>query len=284
MKTVAEVIRDKQSHWVGDGFHVKSLFSYGSHGLNVSPFLLLDYASPQDFPGDGNKRGVGGHPHKGFETVTIAYQGEVQHRDSHGGGGVIGPGDVQWMTAGAGLLHEEFHSEKFAREGGIFEMVQLWVNLPARHKGESPRYQTLSCADIPVVNLAPGVDMRVIAGDFGGTRGPALTFTPVELWDIKAAAAGSFHVAVPTGHNVLVLVRSGRFTVGGEMLASGDLAIMSRDGNELSLETAEPGQLLIMGGEPIAEPIAGQGPFVMNTQQELQEAFRAFRQGAYGQL
>lgn len=284
MKTVDKIIKGKPSHWVGDGFHVKSLISYATHGLEVSPFLLLDYAAPHEFPGDGQRRGVGGHPHKGFETVTIAYKGEVQHRDSHGGGGVIGPGDVQWMTAGAGLLHEEFHSEQFSRKGGLFEMVQLWVNLPARFKGEKPRYQTLAAGDIPTVKVAPGVDMRIIAGEYDAAKGPALTFTPVELWDVKATETGEFGLTVPAGHNVLVLVRSGRFSVGGEDLVSGDLAIMNPEGTDLRLTTAEAGELLVMGGEPIDEPIAGQGPFVMNTREELQEAFAAFRQGEFGQL
>lgn len=284
MKTVARVIRGKQSHWVGDGFHVKSLFSYARDGASVSPFLLLDYAAPHEFPGDGKRRGVEGHPHRGFETVTIAYQGEVQHRDSHGGGGVIGPGDVQWMTAGAGLLHEEFHSEGFSQRGGTFEMVQLWVNLPARFKNETPRYQALPAAEIPTVTVAPGVVMRIIAGEYGKTRGAASTFSPVELWDLSATEVGEFTLAVPEGHNIMVLIRSGRFTVDGEALVSGDMAIMNPGGTQLGIATAEAGELLIMGGEPINEPIAGQGPFVMNTQQELQESFAAFRQGKYGQL
>lgn len=284
MKTVASVIRGKQSHWVGDGFHVKSLFSYASHGPMVSPFLLLDYAEPYEFPGDGKRRGVGGHPHRGFETVTIAFQGEVQHRDSHGGGGTIGPGDVQWMTAGAGLLHEEFHSEAFSRRGGLFEMVQLWVNLPARFKNEAPRYQALQAPQIPTVNIAPDVNLRVIAGEYDQARGPAQTYSPVELFDVSAAATGEFTLTVPEGHNILVLVRSGQFTVDGEALATGDLAIMNPGGAQLAITTKEAGHLLIMGGEPINEPIAGQGPFVMNTKEELQESFTAFREGKYGQL
>ena len=284
MKRITEVLNRQDQHWVGNGFKVSSIFHYQTHGRELSPFLLLDYAAPLQFPGDGKRRGVDGHPHKGFETVTIAYQGEVSHRDSTGGGGTIGAGDVQWMTAGSGLLHEELHSEAFSRDGGIFEMVQLWVNLPAKHKGETPRYQTLDKANIPVVEV-PGADANlwVISGEYNGTPGAAETFTPIDLWDVTAASSTSFTLPAKAGQGGGVLVLQGDARIGDRDVTARDLVIFDRDGSDIAIESKGPARFLFLSGEPIDEPIAGYGPFVMNTQEEIAAAFEQFRSGEMGE-
>lgn len=285
-KQVYQVLKSSRRHWVGNGFNVSSVFSYSSHGKTLSPFLLLDYAAPTDFPGDGTKRGVEAHPHKGFETVTIAYQGEVAHRDSSGGGGTIGAGDVQWMTAGAGIIHEEFHSENFSRTGGTFEMVQLWVNLPARFKGEAPHYQTLLKADIPVVTLDDaGSTLRVIAGNYGQHTGPASTYTAINLWDVKAAAGGAFTLTPPAGHTSGLLVLEGAVNINDSTAAvAGDFVVFAAAGDEVAVSVSEDSKLLFLTGEPIDEPIVGHGPFVMNTDEEIAQAFQQFRSGQMGTL
>lgn len=265
-------------HWVGDGFPVRSVFDYNGLGRELSPFLLLDYAAPYQFPPGNEKRGVGGHPHKGFETVTVAYQGELAHRDSSGGGGKIGAGDVQWMTAGNGIVHEEFHSADFTRKGGTLEMVQLWVNLPAKDKMSAPRYQEILSGSIPVVE-GDGSTVRVIAGNFGGKAGAAKTFTPVHLYDIRLNADASLNIPVEDGFNASLLVLHGSVHTGGETLMNGELAIFTPDGNTISLAAASDAKILFMGGEPIDEPLVGAGPFVMNTEAEIHQAFADFRAG-----
>jgi len=271
-------------HWVGNGFPVRSVFDYNGLGRELSPFLLLDYAAPHAFPPGNEKRGVGGHPHKGFETVTVAYQGELEHRDSSGGGGKIGAGDVQWMTAGNGIVHEEFHSQDFTRHGGTLQMVQLWVNLRAQDKTAKPRYQTLLNGQIPEVPL-PGDagSLRVIAGEYNGHQGPAKTFTPINLWDVNLRAGKPVEFPLPDGHTTALLVLSGNVLVNGESEAGeGDLAIFARDGDGITLEAASDTKLLIMDGTPIDEPIAGRGPFVMNTREEIRQAFEDFQLGRMG--
>ena len=279
-------------HWVGNGFPVRSVFDYNGLGQELSPFLLLDYAAPYEFPPGNEKRGVGGHPHKGFETVTVAYQGELEHRDSSGGGGKIGAGDVQWMTAGNGIVHEEFHSQDFTRKGGTFQMVQLWVNLRAKDKSAKAGYQTLLKAQIPNVELPRDAGtVRVIAGEYGGGRGPAKTFTPINLWDVSLRAGNSADLPLPDGHTTLFLVLSGEVTVNGERegpsrtgLHEGDLAIFARSGDGISVKAKSEAKLLVMDGEPIAEPIVGHGPFVMNSRAEIQQAFEDYQLGRMGEL
>jgi len=273
-------------HWVGNGFPVRSVFDYNGLGQELSPFLLLDYAAPYEFPPGNEKRGVGGHPHKGFETVTIAYQGEVEHRDSSGGGGKIGAGDVQWMTAGNGIVHEEFHSQDFTRKGGTFQMVQLWVNLRAKDKGAKPRYQTLLKAQIPNVELPQGAGtVRVIAGDFDGHKGAAKTFTPINLWDVNLRAGKSAQLPLPNGHTSTFLVLSGTVTVSGEQEAGeGDLAIFARAGDSIAVQAKTDAKLLVMDGEAFAETVVGQGPFVMNSRAEIQQAFEDYQLGRMGEL
>ena len=286
MKSLTGIYHSPAGHWVGDGFPVRTLFSYDRLGRELSPFLLLDYAGPLDFPPAAQPRGVGEHPHRGFETVTIVYSGEVAHRDSAGNGGVIGPGDVQWMTAGSGLLHEEFHTPAFTQRGGRLEAAQLWVNLPARDKGVPPRYQTILKADIPDVELPGGAGrLRVVAGSFAGVEGPAITWSPLNVWDLQLQAGQTLELPVREGWNAMVaLLRGGVSVEGGQSLSDADLALFSRSGSNLSLAARSDSQLLVLSGEPLDEPIVGYGPFVMNTRQQIEQAFADFQSGRYGQM
>ncbi len=297
MKSVNRVVRNIPQHWVGDGFPVRSMLSY-SDGNQFDPFLLLDYAGPHTFEpneastgeADDSQRGVGEHPHRGFETVTIVYEGEVEHRDSSGSHGTIGPGDVQWMTAASGIVHEEFHSKRFSREGGLFEMVQLWVNLPAKDKSAPPSYQELTAAQFPVAtlpskdgNASPGT-VRVIAGDFQGTKGPAKTFTPINVWDLKISADSKLEIEIPTGHNSVIVVQSGDVDLNGSSVQSAEIAVLDRDGSMVALHAKKASRLLVLTGEPIGEPIFGYGPFVMNSRDEIQQAVWDYQQGKMGAL
>ncbi|HVK98389.1 MAG TPA: pirin family protein [Dongiaceae bacterium] len=286
MKKILGHYSPPRQHWVGDGFPVRSLFSYDSHGRQVSPFLLFDYAGPADFAPAIRPRGVGQHPHRGFETVTIVYKGEVAHRDSTGQGGVIGPGDVQWMTAGSGILHEEFHSPEFTENGGPLEMVQLWVNLPAKDKMTKPGYQAILDGDIPAVELLDNAGtVRVIAGEFGGHKGPAHTFTPINLWDVRLKQGRYCTLPVPEGWTGALAVLHGTVKVNDETLASdAQLVVLDRVGRDLSIEASTDAVLLLLSGEPIDEPIVGHGPFVMNTEQEIVQAIRDFNAGRFGQM
>lgn len=320
MRSIKHIHGEKESHWVGDGFFVKTLISHLDDNpyLNYShtdPFLLLDYAKPTTFsPNPSYKmqpHGVGQHPHKGFETVTIAYAGEISHVDSTGGRGDILEGDVQWMTAGRGILHEEFHSEAFGQRGGIFSMVQLWVNLPSAHKLTDPKYQSIKRADMPIVDLIDNSDEQtvigqaaIIAGDWHGIAGAATTFTPVNMWDIELHTAGTTTLQVPKTHNTLLLLQEGQILVNGTAVSAGSLiefsapirnhvgtqsehsSLPATDTIELTYPATTdedtPIKLLLLSGEPIGEPIAGHGPFVMNTQAELKQTFRDYQTGNFG--
>jgi redox-sensitive bicupin YhaK (pirin superfamily) len=286
MKKLLRVYQSSRAHWVGDGFPVRSVFDYNGLGKDLSPFLLLDYVAPYQFAPTHERRGVGAHPHKGFETVTIAFQGEIEHRDSSGGGGKLGPGDVQWMTAGNGIVHEEFQSEEFGRRGGTFQMVQLWVNLRAHDKSAQPRYQNLLQADIPVIALPDAAGtIRIIAGDYRGTKGPAKTFTPINLWEVNLSAGKSTEIPVPNGHTSAFLVLSGEVAAnGGGDVAEGNLAIFARTGEGINIAARTDSKLLLMDGEPINEPVVGRGPFVMNTYAEIQQAFEDYQHGRMGEL
>ncbi|HGA2320831.1 TPA: pirin family protein [Pseudomonas putida] len=286
MKKILGIHRSPHAHWVGDGFPVRSLFTYDNLASKISPFLLLDYAGPYDFTSTTDRRGVGQHPHRGFETVTIVYQGELEHRDSTGAGGLIGPGDVQWMTAANGIIHEEFHSPAFARSGGTLEMVQLWVNLPARDKRAAAGYQTLLSADIPVVQLAgDSGSLRVIAGAYQGHSGPARTFTAMDVWDIRLNAGTNLQLPVAAGRNAALVVLRGSVRVNGEREAGpASLVLLERDGEHVAIEALEGASLLLLSGEPIDEPIVGYGPFVMNSQAEIVESFDDFHAGRFGQM
>jgi len=285
MKRVLGVYSAPRPHWVGDGFPVRSMFSYQSHGKQLSPFLLLDYAGPAEFGPADQPRGVGQHPHRGFETVTIVYKGEVAHRDSTGQGGVIGPGNVQWMTAGGGILHEEFHSEQFTRSGGALEMVQLWVNLPAKDKMAAPGYQAIRDHDIPIVALPDGAgSVRVIAGNFDGHAGPAHTFSAMNVWDLRLNQGGIADLALPQGWTGAVVVLRGTVLVNGETVArDAQMVVLDRDGSKVSIEANNDAVLLLLSGEPIDEPIVGRGPFVMNSKEEIAQAISDFNNGRFAQ-
>jgi hypothetical protein len=285
MKKVVGVYSAPRAHWVGDGFPVRSLFSYQNLGRQLSPFLLLDYAGPKEFAPAAQPRGVGRHPHRGFETVTIAYRGEVAHRDSTGQGGVIGPGDVQWMTAGSGILHEEFHSQAFTREGGTLEMVQLWVNLPAAHKMTEPGYQAISARDIPEVSLAEGVgSLRAIAGEYAGQKGPARTFSPMQVWDLRLTQGGLCTVSLPEGWNTVVLLRCALRINGETPARDAQLLLLDSAGSDFTIEADSDALVLLLSGEPIAEPVIGHGPFVMNSEEEIARAIDDFNRGRFAQL
>ena len=288
MKKILGTTSAPGRHWVGDGFPVHGMFGYSGPGVaQRSPFLMLDYAAPTEFPPNtGYRRGVGQHPHRGFETVTIVYDGEVEHRDSTGQGGVIGRGDVQWMTAGGGILHEEFHSHDYSRTGGPFEMVQLWVNLPARDKMTPGGYQAITDAQIPARALPDAAGtVRVIAGDFDGAKGPANTFTPMNVWDLRIAAGKNVELPQPEGWTTLIVVLAGTVQVNGEsVLREAQMATLSTEGAGVTIEANGDAKVLLLAGEPIDEPVVGYGPFVMNSEAQIAEAIRDFNTGKFGQM
>lgn len=288
MKKLMNIRRAPAKHWVGDGFEVQSMFGYHDKGENLSPFLLMDYNPPRYFEPNREygPRGVGEHPHRGFETVTVVYQGEVSHSDSYGGGGTIGTGDVQWMTAGSGLMHQEFHSEKFSKEGGMFEMVQLWVNLPAKDKMTTPKYQAITSAEIPVVEFADNAGYaRLIAGELNGVKGSATTFTPINMWDVRLNAGKTNLFAVPESHNLIILVLDGEIKVNGkDVVGRSELATFASGGADVELTALADAKILILSGEPINEPIVGYGPFVMNTEAEIIQAMRDVQAGKFGSI
>lgn len=285
-KNVSGIYRTGSTHWVGDGFPVRNLFPSNGIGREIDPFLMLDYAGPQEFPPTDTPKGVGEHPHRGFETVTIAYQGSVDHRDSGGNSGTIYPGDVQWMTAASGVVHEEKHEKEFSKQGGIFEMVQLWVNLPKAHKMSAPRYQAITKEQIPTVQLGDGGYARVIAGELDGVRGPATTFTPVNVFDVRLSAGHEATLHLPEGHNTGLVLLKGQAALGDEqqVLEEAQLALLSRDGEQITVKAREDSTILVLSGEPIGEPVASYGPFVMNTKEELVQAVNDYQAGRMGRL
>ena len=283
MKTIDQVLTSQGGHWVGDGFPVRSLFSYDREAQENSPFLLFDYAGPHHFPPAQTPRGVGQHPHRGFETVTIAYEGEVAHRDSTGGGGTIKPGDVQWMTAAGGIIHEEFHSPAFTATGGAFRMVQLWVNLPAKHKMSKAGYQAIASDVIPVVTLPDGAGTaRIIAGELAGAKGPARTFSPINLWDVRLVAGADVNLDLPEGHTAMVAVLSGHVTVDGVSAGEAQIIRFTREGAGAVLHADADAVLLVLTGEPLSEPVVGYGPFVMTSDAEIRQAITDFNSGRFG--
>ncbi len=285
MKKLAFIKRNSGSHWVGDGFPVQGIFSYNDIAEEMSPFLLMDYAGPADFPPATRKLGVGQHPHRGFETVTIVYAGGVSHRDSSGGGGTIGPGDVQWMTAASGVIHEEYHSPDFAKNGGAFEMIQLWVNLPAKDKMSAPGYQGITAGQIPEVTLPEQAGTaRIIAGKYGDASGPAHTFTPMNVWDMRLKAGHRVALDLPAGYTTAFFVLHGAIQIDGQTARAAELAVMERAGSRLEFDVAEDTTLLLLNGEPLNEPIAGHGPFVMNTREEIVQAINDYNSGHFGQI
>ncbi len=278
--------RPEQPGMVGDGFRVYNYFPSGYKiQRRVSPFLLLDFNAEYVFPPSEKIRGVDVHPHKGFETVTIAYKGSVAHHDSTGNSGVIRPGDVQWMTAGAGILHKEYHEENFSRSGGPFEMIQLWVNLPKKDKLARPKYQALTSSQMGKIVLPDQNGLvNVIAGEFNGVKGPASTFTPINLFDLHLKKGASVATSIPETHNTLLLVINGSVEVNGESAPLHSFVLFKNEGQEINIVANEESVILILSGEPIDEPIAQYGPFVMNTQQEILDAIHEFQEGKFGNI
>jgi len=285
-KKILGLYGNDRGHWVGDGFPVRTLFSYDALGEQISPFLMLDYTGPHHFEPTTARRGVGQHPHRGFETVTIVYDGEVEHKDSTGNGGTIGPGDVQWMTAAGGILHEEYHSPAFARTGGPLRAAQLWVNLPARDKMAPAGYQGIVGADIPAIPLPDDAGtIRIIAGEFEGYTGPARTFTPINMWDMRLVADANLDLKLPEGHTSMLVVLSGDVVVNGvQKVSDAQMLLFGREGEDISISTATAASLLVLTGEPLAEPIVGYGPFVMNSESEIHQAIDDFNKGRFVQM
>ena len=283
MKKLAFIKRSNGNHWVGDGFPVQNIFSYRDIHAEMSPFLLMDYAGPARFEPTEQRRGVGQHPHRGFETVTIVYDGQVSHHDSTDAGGTISPGDVQWMTAGSGIVHEEYHGEDFARSGGTFEVVQLWVNLPAKDKMTQPGYQGLTSAQIPEIALPDNAGkVRVIAGEYANQQGPAHTFSPMNVWDVRLNAGSTTTFTLPEGHTTAIFVLHGAVGVGDvHTIRPAELAVMQREGRELVLEAQQDTVLLLLNGAPLNEPVVGHGPFVMNSWEEINQAVEDYNQGRF---
>lgn len=277
---------NEQQHWVGDGFPVRSLFSYSEFGKQLSPFLLLDYAGPHEFLPTHHRRGVGEHPHKGFETVTIVYDGEVEHRDSSGAGGVIGPGDVQWMTAGQGIQHQEYHSAHYAKTGGPFRMVQLWVNLPAKDKSVPATYQTITADNIPSLALPNQTgSLRIIAGTYEGQEGPARVFSPLNVWDGVLKSGAQVILSLPEGHNSAIVCLEGNLEINHtEHLKSAQFSILDQQGTDVTLKAHAFSSFLVLTGQPLNEPIAGYGPFVMNTQEEIRQALNDYKSGNFKKI
>jgi redox-sensitive bicupin YhaK (pirin superfamily) len=285
MKKIIGLRHADEQHWVGDGFPVRTLFSYQSMGQELSPFLMLDYASSTPFPPATTTKGVGPHPHRGFETVTIVYQGELAHKDSVGNSGTIGPGDVQWMTAGAGILHEEMHSAQFTQHGGMLSMAQLWVNLPAKQKMTSPGYQAIEAQHIPTMHLENDQGTaRLIAGKHAGLSGPAKTHTAMQVWDMKIKKGAVISLPAPNHWNAALVILQGQVETDKGVAGDASLVIFSRAGTGVEVTASEDTHALFLSGEPIPEPIVGYGPFVMNTKAEIAQAIDDFNGGQFGRL
>ncbi len=278
--------RPENPGMVGDGFRVYNYFPSGYKiRERISPFLMLDFNPAFDFGTSNTPRGVDVHPHKGFETVTIAYKGSVEHYDSSGNSGVINPGDVQWMTAGSGILHKEFHEREFSKKGGPFEMIQLWVNLPKKDKLTTPKYQSLVSSEMNKIIL-PGEsgEVSVIAGSFNGVKGSASTFTEINMLNIRLNKNGEMTTDIEAAHNTAILVVEGEIEVNGKSAKLHDFVLFKNEGETITIKATEKSVLLLLSGVPINEPVAQYGPFVMNTQEELQETFREYQAGKFGVL
>ncbi len=285
-KWIEKIVTPREKHWVGDGFHVSTIFSMHSEDPeSISPFLMMDHAAPKYFPPTDAKRGVGEHPHRGFETVTFAIKGEVEHRDSGGGGGTITTGGIQWMTAGSGVVHDEFHSREFSKKGGDFEMIQLWVNLPSKFKMTKPRYQSFDEGDFPILDQGNHeISIKVIAGTFGTVSSKVKTFSPINMYELNGPPNSKLEIPLPVGSNTLVFQLSGMSSIEDQQIRKGNLGLLSKLGETFEIKFLEESKVMILNGEPLGEPVAAYGPFVMNTRQELMEAFRDFQAGKMGQL
>lgn len=284
LKQIVSVLNAGRMHWVGDGLPVYNTIDYYETGRFLNPFIMMDYGAPYEFQPHPRPRGVGLHPHRGFETVTIAFQGEITHTDTTGKSDTIYPGDVQWMTAGSGLEHSEMHSDNFTKNGGTLEMLQLWVNLPAKHKMTAPGYQAITHNKIPKVELDKNAGtVSLIAGEYKNVKGPATTFTPLNLWSIKLNPRAHIDFKFLEGWNTALFVRRGTLNVDGKDAGFKDLVVFSREGQGITVNTDEGSEFVLMSGEPINEPIAAYGPMVMNTQDEIVQAFQDYGKGLFGQ-
>jgi len=286
-KTIERIVKKPaQPGMVGDGFRVYNFIpGAGISQRRISPFLMLDFNAEYDFPASDKQRGVDVHPHKGFETVTIAYKGSVAHHDSTGNSGIINPGDVQWMTAGSGILHKEYHEEAYSKKGGPFEMVQLWVNLPKASKSVAPHYQPITASQMGKVELADNAGtVNVIAGEYNGVKGPAFTYSPVSMFDIKLNKGGKAQFSLPAEYNTALLLINGSAAINGSDAPEHSFVLFKNEGEAIEVEAKENAVLLLLSGEPINEPIASYGPFVMNTQAEIYEAIAEYQAGKFGEL
>jgi quercetin 2,3-dioxygenase len=285
MKSVIGIHSNNEAHWVGDGFPVRTLFSYQSMSEELSPFLMLDYASSTSFPPSATPRGVGPHPHRGFETVTIVYEGELAHKDSAGNSGTIGPGDVQWMTAGAGILHEEMHSKQFTQQGGMLSMAQLWVNLPAKQKMTPPGYQAIENQAIPIIHLEHDQGTaRIIAGNRAGLAGPAKIHTAMQVWDLQIKKGAVISLPAPNHWNAALAILQGQVETDKGVAGDASLIVFSRAGAGIEISASQDTHALFLSGEPIPEAVVGYGPFVMNTKADIVQAIDDFNGGQFGRL
>ena len=282
MKTVSEIFPKPRAHWVGDGFHVHPVFGNAAFSEKISPFLMFDYAQPKEFPKTSKKLGVGRHPHRGFTTITLAMQGEIEHGDSKGHRDVIGPGDVQWMKAARGIIHEEFHSTKFREKGGVLEMCQLWLDLPKQEKLSDPQYQPIVDKEIPRVNR-DGYYVRVIAGTLGDTKGPAQSASPVELFHVICTSDQPVTVTLdsPKTHNALLFAARGSLSLGEKTITESQVALMTKDGDSITFQASPKAQILLMGGQPLNQRVVNHGPFVMTSQADIEQAFDDYQSGNF---
>lgn len=287
-KRIHQIVSEVTPHMVGDGFQVSNYIPGPQNFAHeTSPFLVLDYNAPWQIPaGSAHRRGVGAHPHRGFETVTLVYEGELEHRDSSGAGGEIGTGDVQWMTAASGVIHEEFQTDRFTKNGGTQHIAQIWVNLPAKYKMSEPKYQSLTKENIGIYRIdEQGSLVRVIAGNFKGTKGPANTFTPVEMYDIRLNKDAGVSLELPESYNAMLLISKGKVNINDEKDASfKDFVLFGHVGETIQLKALEDSYILVLSGEPIPESIASYGPFVMNTKQEILDAIEDYNSGRFGKI
>lgn len=285
-RSIEKVTKPGTPHFVGDGFRVHNFIPGSSTMKRMDPFIMLDYNSKYNFPPTNTPKGVGVHPHRGFETVTIAYKGLVEHNDSSGGGGVIGEGDVQWMTAASGVLHKEFHETEWSKTGGEFQMVQLWVNLPAKDKMSPPKYQAISNSEMKKVALPDNSgEVEVIAGNYKGNIGPASTFSPINMFNVKLKKGAKTQLTFPENYTTSLLMVEGEANVNDKTNVPQDNFVMfNNDGESFTIEALTDTIILVLSGEPLNEPIAAHGPFVMNTEKELIEAFQDYNTGKFGYL
>ncbi len=285
LKSIAKIIDTPPSHWVGDGFHVHNFIPQSIAQARISPFLMLDYGAKYVFEPTDTPKGVGVHPHRGFETVTIAYSGRIAHHDSAGNSGIIGPGEVQWMTAGSGVLHKEYHEKEFSQSGGEFSMVQIWVNLPKIHKMTTPKYQGITKNEIVRVELENQAGfIELIAGSYGDKTGPASTFSPLNMWNIHLNSGSKTTINLPQNHNTMLLVIEGELSLSNQKAKQGQIVLFENDGQDITLETGKNSVYLLLSGEPINEPIFHYGPFAMNTRAEIVQAFEDLEAGKFGHL